>query len=99
MSREGVLETLQHLNRFTADGVDYRSFTESASCDIFRDAVIAIVVTVWKAMSRRGLRNQRAGNLRPNTSRGVSCPRPAIPPSKGKNGLVSDSACRRYQTE
>ncbi len=28
LSREGVLETLQHLNRLTACGVGYRSFTE-----------------------------------------------------------------------
>src|SRR2546429_244115 len=28
LSREGVLETLQHLNRLTSYGVGYRSFTE-----------------------------------------------------------------------
>lgn len=28
LSREGVLETLQHLNRLTSYGVNYRSFTE-----------------------------------------------------------------------
>ena len=45
LSREGVLETLQHLNRLTSYGVRYRSFTEQYfdSCGIFRDAVIAII--------------------------------------------------------
>src|SRR5215469_16691820 len=28
LSREGVLETLQHLNRLTSYGVGYKSFTE-----------------------------------------------------------------------
>jgi DNA invertase Pin-like site-specific DNA recombinase len=44
LSREGVLETLQHLNRLTSYGVGYRSFTEQyfKSCGIFRDAVIAM---------------------------------------------------------
>jgi DNA invertase Pin-like site-specific DNA recombinase len=50
LSREGVLETLQHLNRLTGYGVGYRSFTEQYfdSCGVFRDAVIAIVATVAK---------------------------------------------------
>ena len=45
LSREGVLETLQHLNRLTSYGVGYGSFTEQYfdSCGIFKDAVIAIV--------------------------------------------------------
>jgi len=40
LSREGVLETLQHLNRLTSHGVNYRSFTEQYfdSCGIFKDA-------------------------------------------------------------
>src|SRR5260370_30323056 len=47
LSREGVLETLQHLNRLTAYGVGYRSFTEQYfdSCGIFKDAVISILAT------------------------------------------------------
>jgi len=45
LSREGVLETLQHLNRLTSYGVAWRSFTEQFfdSCGPFREAVIAIV--------------------------------------------------------
>lgn len=37
LSREGVLETLQHLNRLESYGVAYRSFTEPHfdSCGVF----------------------------------------------------------------
>ena len=46
-TREGVLETLTHLNRLTGAGV-YRSFTEPYldSCGIFTDAVISILGTI-----------------------------------------------------
>lgn len=47
-SREGVYETLQHLQRLTAYGVGYRSFTEQYldSCGLFKDAVISILATI-----------------------------------------------------
>jgi DNA invertase Pin-like site-specific DNA recombinase len=46
LSREGVLSTLQHLNRLTSYGVAYRSFTEQYfdSCGVFRDVVVAVFV-------------------------------------------------------
>jgi DNA invertase Pin-like site-specific DNA recombinase len=49
-SREGVLATLQHLQRLTSYGVGYKSFTEQYldSCGIFRDAVIGILATIAK---------------------------------------------------
>lgn len=49
-SREGVLETLQHLQRLTAAGVGWRSFTEQYldSCGIFKDAVLSILATIAK---------------------------------------------------
>jgi DNA invertase Pin-like site-specific DNA recombinase len=49
-SREGVYETLQHLQRLTAYGVGYRSFTEQYldSCGLFKDAVISILATIAK---------------------------------------------------
>jgi|SRR6516165_6737784 hypothetical protein len=42
LSRKGVLETLQHLQRLTSYGVAWRSFTEQYldSTGIFREAVI-----------------------------------------------------------
>ena len=49
-SREGVLETLQHLQRLTSYGVGYRSFTEQYldSCGVFKDAVLSILATIAK---------------------------------------------------
>jgi DNA invertase Pin-like site-specific DNA recombinase len=49
-SREGVLETLQHLQALTAAGVNWRSFTEQYldSCGVFRDAVLSILATIAK---------------------------------------------------
>jgi DNA invertase Pin-like site-specific DNA recombinase len=49
-SREGVFETLQYLQRLTAYGVGYRSFTEQYldSCGMFRDAVISILAVIAK---------------------------------------------------
>jgi DNA invertase Pin-like site-specific DNA recombinase len=85
LSREGVLETLQHLNRLTSDGVGYRSFTEQYfdSCGIFKDAVIAIIATVAKQervrISQRvkaGLETARANRI--GTSRRTTEPRPRI---------------------
>jgi len=45
LSREGALETLQHLQRLAAYGVAYRSFTEPYldSLGAFRDGVISIL--------------------------------------------------------
>ena len=49
-SREGVLETLQHLQRLTSFGVGWKSFTEQYldSCGVFRDAVLSILATIAK---------------------------------------------------
>jgi DNA invertase Pin-like site-specific DNA recombinase len=49
-SREGVLETLQHLQRLTSYGVGWKSYTEQYldSCGVFRDAVLSILATIAK---------------------------------------------------
>jgi DNA invertase Pin-like site-specific DNA recombinase len=49
-SREGVLATLQYLQRLSGYGVGYRSFTEGYldSCGMFRDAVIGILAVIAK---------------------------------------------------
>jgi DNA invertase Pin-like site-specific DNA recombinase len=60
-SREGVFETLQHLNRLSSYGVGYKSFTEQYfdSCGIFKDAVVAIMATIAKQERvRRGERTK-----------------------------------------
>ncbi len=63
LSREGVLPTLQHLQRLTTYGIGYRSYTEQYfdSCRILRDAVIAIIATVAKQERIRISERVRAG--------------------------------------
>lgn len=50
LSREGTVETLNHLQRLISYGVDYRSFTEQYldSTGIFKEAVIGILAAVAK---------------------------------------------------
>jgi DNA invertase Pin-like site-specific DNA recombinase len=49
-SREGTLETLTHLQRLTASGVAFKSFTEQYldGTGIFRDAIIGILAALAK---------------------------------------------------
>ena len=49
-SREGVLETLRHLETLNAYGVEWKSFTEQYldSAGIFKDAIIGIMATLAK---------------------------------------------------
>jgi DNA invertase Pin-like site-specific DNA recombinase len=49
-SREGVKQTLDHLERLSSYGVGYRSFTEQYldSCGLFKDAVLSILATIAK---------------------------------------------------
>jgi DNA invertase Pin-like site-specific DNA recombinase len=63
LSREGVLETLQHLNRLTSYGIGFRSFAEQYfdSCGIFKDAVIAIMATLAKQERLRLSERTKAG--------------------------------------
>ncbi len=63
LSREGVFETLQHLNRLTACHVEFKSFTEQYfdSCGIFKDAVISILATIAKQEKIRISERVKAG--------------------------------------
>lgn len=63
LSREGVLQTLQHLNRLENHGVGFRSFTEQYfdSCGIFREAVISIMATLAKQERVRRSERTKAG--------------------------------------
>jgi DNA invertase Pin-like site-specific DNA recombinase len=62
-TREGALQTLQHLNQFSSYGIGFRSFTEPYldSCGIFKDAVIAILGTIAKQERVRISERVRAG--------------------------------------
>jgi DNA invertase Pin-like site-specific DNA recombinase len=66
LSREGVLETLQHLNRLTSYGVGFRSYTEQFfdSCGVFKDAIIAIMATLAKQERVKRSERTKAGLAR-----------------------------------
>ena len=63
LSREGVLPTLQYLNRLTGYGVAWRSYTEMYldSTGIFRDAVIGILAAIAKQEKVRISERTKAG--------------------------------------
>jgi DNA invertase Pin-like site-specific DNA recombinase len=79
LSREGVLQTLQHLNRLENHGVGFRSFTEQYfdSCGIFREAVISIMATLAKQERVRRSERTKAG-LAIARSRGRKLGRPQL---------------------
>jgi DNA invertase Pin-like site-specific DNA recombinase len=66
LSREGVYQTLQHLNRLESYGVGFRSFTEPYfdSCGVFKDAVIAIMATLAKLERVKRAERTKAGLAR-----------------------------------
>lgn len=77
LSREGVLPTLQYLNRLTGYGVGWRSFTEMYldSTGIFRDAVIGILAAIAKQERIRISERTKAG-LERARSKGKTLGRP-----------------------
>jgi DNA invertase Pin-like site-specific DNA recombinase len=85
LSREGVLETLQHLNRLTSYGVCWRSFTEQYldSCGAFRDAVLAILAVIAKQERIRLSERTKAGlALARSKGRKLGRPRLRVTPAE-----------------
>lgn len=78
-SREGVLSTLQYLQRLTAWGVGYRSFTEQYldSCGLFKDAVISILATIAK-QERIRLSERTIAGLERARAKGRNAGRPRV---------------------
>src|SRR5689334_19584267 len=66
LSREGVLPTLQYLNRLTSYGIKWRSLTEQYidSCGIFADAVISIMAVIARQENVRRSERTKAGLAR-----------------------------------
>ena len=65
-SREGVTETLNHLQRLTAAGVQFKSFTEQYldSTGMFRDAIIGFLAAIAKQERVRFSERIKAGQAR-----------------------------------
>jgi DNA invertase Pin-like site-specific DNA recombinase len=65
-SREGVGETLNHLQRLSAAGVQFKSFTEQYldSTGVFKDALIAILAAIAKQERVRLSERIKAGQAR-----------------------------------
>ena len=63
LSREGVLPTLQYLNRLSDSGIGWRSYSEMYldSTGIFKDAVIGILAAIAKQEKVRISERTKAG--------------------------------------
>jgi DNA invertase Pin-like site-specific DNA recombinase len=66
LTREGTQATLEYLNRLSAYGVGFRSFTEAYldSTGIWKDAIIAILATIAKQERLRISERTKAGMAR-----------------------------------
>jgi len=78
-SREGTLQTLQHLQRLTSYGVGWRSFTESYldSLGPFADVVISLLSTIAK-QERIRIRERVAAGLARAAAKGRFPGRPRV---------------------
>ena len=80
-SREGVLETLQHLQRLSSHGVEWFSYREEylRSIGVFKEAVIAIFACIAKQERVRLSERVQAGLSRARAQGKVlGRPRPAV---------------------
>ena len=84
-TREGVLETLQQLQRLTGNGIDWWSFKEEylRSIGPFRDAVLSILATIAKQERVRLSERVKAGLDRAR-SQGKAVGRPKVVVDRAK---------------
>ncbi|GAB3232976.1 recombinase family protein [Hymenobacter seoulensis] len=82
-SREGVTETLNHLQKLSLAGVQFKSYTEQYldSTGMFRDAIISILATIAKQERVRLGERTKAG-LAKAVSKGKTLGRPGVDPEK-----------------
>jgi DNA invertase Pin-like site-specific DNA recombinase len=78
-SREGVLETLNQLQRLSSYGVNWRSYQESYfdSCGPFKDVVVSLMATLAKQERLRISERTKAGLQRARTA-GTVLGRPGL---------------------
>lgn len=81
LSREGVMATLQYLQRLESYGVGFRSYTEQFfdSCGIFKDCVISIMATLAKQERIKRSERTKAGlAIARNRGKRLGRPRKAL---------------------
>lgn len=90
LSREGVLQTLTHLNRLESYGVGFKSYTEQFfdSCGVFKDAVISIMATLAKQERVKRSERTRAGLARVKAA-GKALGRPTVISGQHKVAVAS----------
>lgn len=90
LSREGVLQTLTHLNRLESYGVGFKSYTEQFfdSCGVFKDAVISIMATLAKQERIKRSERTRAGLARVKAA-GKALGRPTVICGQHKAAVAS----------
>jgi DNA invertase Pin-like site-specific DNA recombinase len=93
-SREGVLETLHHLQRLAQYGVGYRSFTEQYldSCGVFKDAVLSILATIAK-QERIRLSERTIAGLEKARKQGRIGGRPRAVVDRDRIALMDEEGC------
>lgn len=79
LTREGALETLQHLNVLSSYGVSFKSFTEQYldTCGIFKEAIISILATIAK-QERQRLRERVLAGMARARANGARFGRPRV---------------------
>jgi DNA invertase Pin-like site-specific DNA recombinase len=79
LSREGVLETLQHFKQLDQWGIGWRSYTETFfdSCGPFKDAVISIMASLAK-IEREKISERTKAGLRRARREGKILGRPRV---------------------
>lgn len=85
LSREGVLETLTHLNTLSGYGIGFHSYSEPYldSCGMFKDAVVGILATIAKQERIRISERVRAG-LQTARAKGRTLGRPKVTVDAGR---------------
>ena len=86
-SREGTIETMQHLRRLTSYGVSFHSYTEpllSTDNEMVRDIVLAVLASSAKMEAQKISTRTKVGLARAR-AQGITLGRPTVEEAKAGN--------------